>query len=52
MDRILLGYMQHILGTENVLENEPLSRHTSFRIGGMLQFYLRRDPHYDAVMYH
>ena len=29
-----------ILGAENVLKNEPMSRHTTFRIGGDADFFL------------
>ena len=29
-----------VLGKENILENEPLSRHTSFRIGGPARLFL------------
>lgn len=31
---------ENILGAENVLENEPMSRHTTFRIGGNADWFL------------
>ncbi len=34
---------EEILGTENVLENEPMSRHTTFRIGGNADWFLTPD---------
>ena len=30
-----------LVGTENVLENEPMSRHTSFEIGGPAAYFVR-----------
>lgn len=37
----LLEYLQSILGKDNVIENELLSRHTSLRIGGPARFFIR-----------
>ena len=30
-----------LVGTENVLENEPMSRHTTFEIGGPAAYFVR-----------
>ena len=30
----------HITGEENVLRDEPMSRHTTFRIGGPADFFV------------
>ena len=40
MKEVLKSYLEHVCGTENVLENEPLSKHTTFRIGGPARFFV------------
>ena len=37
---MLIRELERILGKDNILINEPLSRHTSFRIGGPAQRFL------------
>ena len=32
---------EEILGTENVLYNEPMSKHTSFKVGGNVDIFLK-----------
>lgn len=36
MDRLV-----EIFGKENVLKDEPMSRHTTFRIGGAADFFVK-----------
>lgn len=33
--------LSNIAGNENVLKNEPMSRHTTFKIGGAADYYIR-----------
>ncbi len=40
MTEDLIKALKEICGGENVLENEPLSRHTSFRIGGPARVFV------------
>ena len=37
----LLSELQKILGSDNVLSDEPMSRHTTFRIGGPADFLVK-----------
>ncbi|MEE3456417.1 MAG: FAD-binding protein, partial [Lachnospiraceae bacterium] len=37
---MLIHELERVLGKDNILINEPLSRHTSFRIGGPAQRFL------------
>lgn len=37
----ILKELQKSLGKEQVLENEPMSKHTSFRIGGVADFFVK-----------
>ena len=40
----LINYLKELqksLGKESVLENEPMSKHTSFKIGGVADFYVK-----------
>ena len=41
MSHTLAQSLAGIVGTENVLENEPLSRHTTFEIGGPAECFVR-----------
>ena len=41
MDLIIQGYLEYICGKDNVLCDYPLSRATSFRIGGNAKFFVR-----------
>ena len=38
MDDTLYHYLQHLCGDANVLRDEPLSRHTTFRVGGKADY--------------
>ncbi|MDR1917969.1 MAG: UDP-N-acetylmuramate dehydrogenase [Christensenellaceae bacterium] len=40
MKDILLNYLVHICGAENVAENVPLSQKTTFRIGGNARYFV------------
>ena len=40
MDRQIISEFIHLLGEENVREQEPMARHTSFRIGGPAALFL------------
>ncbi|MCL2621824.1 MAG: UDP-N-acetylmuramate dehydrogenase [Firmicutes bacterium] len=40
MKDILKDYLCHLAGEENVLLNQPLSKHTSFKIGGPAKYYV------------
>lgn len=33
--------LEKIIKKENILKNEPMSRHTSFRIGGIADYYIK-----------
>ena len=33
--------LQEIVGKENVLKDEPMSKHTSFRIGGLAEYFIK-----------
>lgn len=33
--------LEKIIDSENIYENEPMSKHTSFRIGGMADYYVK-----------
>lgn len=37
----ILKELQKKLGREQVLEKEPMSRHTSFKIGGVADYYVK-----------
>jgi len=39
MKKDILSDLVNIVGDENVLENEPMSKHTSFKIGGNADFF-------------
>ena len=39
MKKDILSDLVNIVGDENVLENEPMSKHTSFKIGGDADFF-------------
>ncbi len=40
MDDILYNYLVHICGEENILLNEPLSKWTTFRVGGPAKYFV------------
>jgi len=40
LDQVLKSYLEHICGAENVRVNEPMSAHTTFKIGGNAQFFI------------
>jgi len=40
IDNVLKSYLEHICGASNVRENEPMSAHTTIRIGGPVRFYV------------
>jgi len=40
MNRDILSNLVNIVGHENVSENEPMSEHTSFKIGGNADFFI------------
>lgn len=39
----LLDLLKEKLGTENVKQNEPMSKHTSFKTGGHADFFIKID---------
>lgn len=41
MDDIIYAYLCHLCGTDNVRRDEPLSRWTTFRIGGNAQYLVQ-----------
>lgn len=40
MQQVLKSYLEHICGRENVLQDEPMSNHTTFKIGGKAKFFV------------
>ena len=40
MKKDILSDLVNIVGDENVVENEPMSKHTSFKIGGNADFFM------------
>ena len=40
MEKDILSDLVNIVGDENVAENEPMSKHTSFKIGGNADFFM------------
>ena len=40
LDQVLKSYLEHICGASNVRENEPMSAHTTFKIGGPARFFI------------
>ena len=43
MKEDLLNQFCSVLGSDNVMMDEPMSKHTTFRVGGPADFYL--NPH-------
>lgn len=41
MNVVLYEYLTEVLGRENVLRKEPMSRHTTFRVGGEAEYYAK-----------
>ena len=35
-----MGELENLLGTENVKYNEPMSKHTTFKVGGIADTYI------------
>jgi UDP-N-acetylmuramate dehydrogenase len=40
LNKVLASYLKHICGDKNVRENEPLSRHSTWGIGGPAEFFV------------
>ena len=40
MNRLFFEKLQHIVGEDNALTNEPLSAHTTFKIGGPAEYFV------------
>lgn len=41
MNVVLYEYLTEVLGRENVLRKEPMSRHTTFRVGGEAEYFAK-----------
>ncbi|MBD5543236.1 MAG: UDP-N-acetylmuramate dehydrogenase [Lachnospiraceae bacterium] len=41
MNGALYEYLTEVLGSENVLRKEPMSRHTTFRVGGEAEYFAK-----------
>lgn len=41
MSVVLYEYLTEVLGRENVLRKEPMSRHTTFRVGGEAEYFAK-----------
>ena len=46
----IINLLKEKLGNENVLENEPMSRHTSFKVGGPADIFVKVDS-IDKIQY-
>ena len=40
MNQDFISRLEHILETEQILQNEPMDRHTTFRIGGPADLFV------------
>ena len=40
-DTDILGKLQDIVGSDNIVSDEPMRKHTTFRIGGNADIFVR-----------
>lgn len=41
MNKAILEFVTNLVGEENILENEPMKNHTTFRVGGEAEYFVK-----------